>query len=542
MPPGTWDEHVLGVVDDFLHTVVVVDDRAFTDRELLSAPSADDDPSEGGRGRAVTSDLQAPASPDEHDLDPKAVTDAFAEDGLVCTLLSPKAGEEVDDKVLRVARRADLVVLDWVLDRDEGKIALELIGKILSADEQSTRRRLRTIAVYTGQKDLHDVAARLRGTIVDAYKDSELFLYDDGLAMKKGPVRAAVFAKEHVTDLPADLERRRVTFAELPTRLRNEFASLTAGLVTTVALASLAALRDDTHRILEMLGPNLDAAFLGHRAALPAPDDAEAHAVALVVAEMRSIVEDNEVGRHVAVPVLELWLDDARRNHLLFGELIDERKRLTKAQVIAMLTHGLGTDEGCDTVGSTKHSKTYLRNRVKPHASKVFAATAEEAERSDHEFANRMMLRTIYSQPPRTLQLGTIILAGGDYRICVQPACDSVRLSGVCAFPFLRLTIAELEAKTHFVVGGDIPDAWVRLLLGSNPRDISMIEFDPGKDKVINAVEADGKYVFTDVVGTIYEWVGILKTELAQKVAVDLAQQFARVAVDEAELLRLSRA
>jgi hypothetical protein len=537
----TWNEHVLEVVDEFLQTVVVVDDRAFADRDLLEAPAADDPPPAQPGGRAVTADLAPPTAPDEHDLDPKAVTDAFADDGLVCTLLSPKAGEEISDKVVRTARRADLVVLDWVLDRDEGKLALELLGKILAEDDQPTRRRLRTIAVYTGQKDLHGVAAQLRTTINAAYGDCDLIEHEAGLAMTKGPVRAAVFAKEHVSDLPDDLETRRVAFAELPARLRSEFAALTSGLVTTVALASLAALRDDTHRILSMLSPTLDAAFLGHRAALPVPEDAQAHAVAMVVSEIRSVVEDNDVGRHVDVPALELWLRDPSRSETKFGTLIDDSKRLTAEQLTLMLTRGLGDDEACAAAGELKHSKKYFKEKVKPHAVRAFAATIEKADRSNHEFASRMMLRTIYSRPPRILQLGVIVRTGETYTICVQPACDSVRLTANRAFPFLSLAVAEVDSRTNFVVEGPSPDEWVRLLLGSNPRDITMAEFEPGDKGVVEATEHEGSYVFTDVAKTTYQWVAELKPELAQKVAVDLAQQFAQVAVDEAELLRLSR-
>jgi hypothetical protein len=473
-------------------------------------------------------------------MDPKAVTDAFAQNGLVCMLLSPKTGEEVGEKVVRAARRADLVVLDWVFGRVEGKLALELVRKILS-DDQPARRRMRTIVVYTGQTDLHGVAAQLRPVIDEAYRDCELVEHEGGLAMTKGPVRATVLAKEHVTGLPPDLEERRVSFADLPARLRREFACLTTGLVTTVALASLAALRDDTHRILEMLGPGLDAAFLGHRSALPDPDDAENHAVSLVISEIRAVVEDNNVGRHVSAPVLKLWLADGKRRQFPFGELIDENKRLTLSEVTGMLTHGLGSEEGCEKVASSRHGKNYFYKTVKPNASKVFASTEEEAAHSDDEFAIRMMLRTIYSQPSRRLQLGTIITSEDNYKICVQPACDSVRLTGRRAFPFLQLSIAGPSKRTSFVVNGEEAGSWVRLLLSLNPRDITMIEFDPGQERAIKAVETNGKYIFTDAQGVVYDWVGILKTEVAQKVAVDLAQQFAQVGVDEAELVRLSR-
>ncbi|HEV2757380.1 MAG TPA: response regulator receiver domain [Actinomycetota bacterium] len=534
-----WTDHVLSVVDGFLETVVVVDDRAFIDREGLREPET----TETHRGRLAgrgVAELRPPSDPDEHDLDGKAVTDAFAKDGLVCTLLSPKKGEEVREKFLRVARRADLVVLDWVLDRDEGRVALDLIGRILTDDDQPTRRRLRTIAVYTGQKDLRGIAAEIRGVLTGVYSDCELLEEDDGLTMTKGPVRAAVFAKEHV-ELPTELEVRRVAFADLPTRLRVEFASLASGLVTTVALAALAALREDTHRILRMLGPSLDCAFLGHRVALPVPADAQSHAVALVLAEFRAVVEDNDVGQHVAAAVIDLWLRDPDRRPKKFGTLIDENKALTQEQVESLVRVGLGTPEGCETVASGRVSKTHLSKKVKPEATKVFAASIDDAVNSDNEFGNRMTTRTFYSKPHRTLHLGVVVRTGEVYRVCVQPDCDSVRLIQRRSFPFLSLTEVEAGEPSHFVVRGDGPKQYVRLRLGTNPRNITAVNFESFTDGVVRAVEHDGRYVFTDAEGEGHLWVGELKPDFAQKVAVDLAREFSQVGVDEPELFRLSR-
>ena len=233
----------------------------------------------------MSDDLAEPVDPDEHDLDAKKVTDAFARDGLICGLLEPTPGSGIDDELLKTARRADLVVIDWVLNRDNGAMALSLISKILISEaETAERQRLRAIAIYTGQRELKEIARRIQEVLTSVYPNDELVRHDDGLALTKGPVRIAVFAKENAPELSADLADRRVLFADLPSRLRKEF-SLTNGLITSVALAALAALRDDTHRILKVLNPSLDAAYLGHRSALPVPQDAERHAVALVASE-----------------------------------------------------------------------------------------------------------------------------------------------------------------------------------------------------------------------------------------------------------------
>jgi hypothetical protein len=541
--PETFDEHVEDIVKDFLQTVVVVDDQAFEGRRprVLAVDAERGSSPSGGRGRGVTADLQQPTQAAEHSLDPKAMTDAFAREGLVCSLLSPEEGETVDENFLHAARRADLVVLDWVLHRDEGKKTLDLVKKILDTDEQPTRRRLRTIAIYTGEKELRVVATRLRGIVDAAYDDCQLETQDDGLTMTKGPVRAAVFAKDTVVGLASDLETRKITFDELPARLRSEFASLTNGLVTGVALAALAALRDDTHRVLKTLNPDLDAAYLGHRSALPVPDDAREHAVALVAAEIRSVIDDNEVGRNVDLAVLKLWLADAKRKHLHFGELIDPNKRLSTPQVEAMLLYGLGTKQGMQSVAGTSHSEKYLKTKVKPQATKVFTATNEEAAESDADFAYRTMTRTRYSYPPRTLQLGTIVHSNDIYRLCLQPLCDSVRITKTKAFPFLPLEAVGPDDKPNFVVTNRDGPGWIHLRLGGNPSDLHMVSFEPTSGAAVTATVTEDIHSFIDIGGGVHRWVGELKPDFSQREAFNLAQQFARIAVDEAEIFRLSR-
>ena len=538
---STFDEHICGIVDKFLQTVVVVDDRALDSQGAVELSADDEGNAEvaPGRARGVQSGLVEPTQPEEHGFDPKVVTDAFAQHGLVCCLLSPDPEEEgLDETFVRVARRADLVVMDWVLNRDEGRKTLQLIQEILATDE---RRRLRTIAVYTGQTDLRKVAKELAETIDAAYPDVELELYDDGLAMTKGPVRAAVFAKEHVGPLGNELEGRRVAFAALPERLRTEFATLTTGLITGVALAALAALRDDTHRVLKALGPELDPAYLGHRAALPDPNEAKGQVASLVAAELRSVIEDNNVEQNVALDILSLWLKDAKRDNAKFGELIDPNKHLSLPQVEAMLEQGLGTDAGVKVVAEINHSLTYFRDKVKRQATKVFATDAEAADASDAEFAHRMMMRTVYSAPPRMLQLGTVLHSDGVYRLCVQPLCDSVRLKEATPFPFLPLLAVTPSDKADFVVGDHSQRGWVYLKASGNPSDLDMISFDPAPAASVFATSQDDVHSFTDIGGVVHRWICELKPDFAQRAAFELAQQFSRIAVDEAETFRLSR-
>ena len=539
--PTTFADHVQQIVDDFLHTVVIVDDQAF-DGWSSQSDAGEEQPQAGDPvGRGVTVGLAPPTHASEHDLDPKAITDAFAETGLVCSLLSPRPGEPIGEMVIRTARRADLVVLDWVLNRDEGNTTLDLLGEILKDDEKQPRRRLRTIAVYTGQQDLYGVASRVSDALEPVYSDCTLTKQDKGLSMTKGPVRIAVFAKETVDNLPASLQPRQLSAKDLATRLRKEFATLTSGLISTVALAAITALREDTHRILTTLNPTLDPAYLGHRSVLPDPEDAEAQAVALVVAEISSVIAGSHIDRNVDLGVLKLWLADVKNGSKRFGELIDN-KAIPIAQVERMLEHGIGTDEGAEKVGDQTISKKHLKAKVRQSATKVFSPSSAAAERSNSEFFYRMAMRTAYAEPPRTMQLGTIITGDkSQYRLCVQPVCDSVRLDRPRLFPFLRLTVVGKDKPAKYVVPHPTGTGWIRLASGSFPRDIEMISFDPRPKRQVTAQATSDVHVFLAQDGMVWRWVGELKTDFAQQVAVELSQRFARVGVDEPELLRISR-
>jgi Response receiver domain len=280
----TFEDHVRAIVDDFLQTVVVVDDEALppaTSEEAgVEAPS--DSPVAPG-GTAIGA-LNPPSgkNTDGHDLPAKEVIDAFALKGLVCSILDPDAA--VQERLGNIAERADLLVMDWWIDGDRGGRAVELIESVLKRDAKRESRRLRVVAIYTGQDDLLQVADTLTKMLEGFYRGLKFDREPGALSMTKGPVRLTVFAKEHAkADVSGEVQNR-VKVSELPDRLAAEFTYLAQGLISGAALHGLAAVRKDTHRILERLGPGLDRGYLGHRIAQIRPSDAEGHLTAMVAA------------------------------------------------------------------------------------------------------------------------------------------------------------------------------------------------------------------------------------------------------------------
>jgi hypothetical protein len=527
----------------YLESVVVIDDRAFSGQQLAEAVSEDDSGSPVRRRRrvlATPSGAQreaAGASSTAHELDARELVTVFAERGLICGVLSPKAGATADVPMAAV-RRADVVVLDWDLHGDQGDRALEIIAGLW--DEGDALNRLRLVAVYTGERDLHGILTRVTAHLRSLGPSP---VHTDGAFVRsKEMLRVAVFAKPHTRFGAAERAKRSriVRERELPDRLIAEFATLTCGLLPTVALLALAAVRQNTHRVVSRLNARLDPAYLWHRAMLPNPADAEDHLVDLVAAELHSVIESDGPGRGADVTAIGKWLDG--QDPAALTKQFGSATTLKVQDVLRVLAFGAETDDGS---GQWLGAKLGIG---KPAIGKKkiagFARTIAEAGRSDAELAHLLGLKTRYASPPPKLWLGIIVASGRGvserYLLCLQPKCDSVRLPGPTQFPFLPLTLAGEGRRFDVVIR--TPGGLQRLELSRRPADLRMVTFAPPADQDSVVAEPAGitGFRFRAANGrpTWYRFVGELKADTAQTFASELATNMSRVGLNESEWLR----
>jgi len=536
---STFVAHIEDVVTDFLETALVVDDEGLP----KTPPEEDEAEPAVVHSREDLTLVEPPpqeleAVQAEHPLRTRELIDAFADMGIVCGVLAPIEGDEIRERFLRAAARADLVVLDWELHRDGGATALQLIKALLDQDDAAERRRLRVIAIYTGQTGLRSIVDRVRKTL----DLSKSYLADDGMALTSDNVRIVAFSKKlggktsHAREIPEP---------DLPARLGSEFGQLTAGLVPSVALAALAAVRNETHRVLQALKADMDLGYLGHRVASVFPEDAEEHVVDMVAAEIASILSDAAVGNRADLDVIRSWLDDAAAASppLDSGSALTKQKKINRADLERMLTIGLGSDEALDGYEGDGLGKNVLR-AVRREGAHLFTNSSSDAIASSDIFALRMATRTLYSRPARVLQLGTVVLFRGDFMVCVQPRCDSIRIDPdePRSFPFLPFDVADpTEGEHGLVVERPDGSALVRLRLRSKPFAITTFTFSADSTGGVRARKVKGLWNFYATGRRRFEWVADLKPEFSQRVAVDLAAELARVGLNESELVRLSR-
>ncbi len=528
--------------EGFLESVVVIDDRAFRKPQGTAGiePS-----SESPRVRRRPRSLKTPArehgaaamSPQEHDLDARELISVFAAKGMVCGVLSPEPNA-TDDLPMKAVQRADIVVLDWDLHGDTGDGALRIIEALWDKGDAPNRHRL--VAVYTGDRDLPGIVNRI--TALLKRLGSSPVHRDGSFVRSKEMLRVAVFAKPYATFLRSEKAKRArvVRESELPERLIDEFAKLTYGLLPTVALMSLAAVRQNAHRIVSQLNATLDPAYLWHRAMLPNPTDAEDHLVDLVAAELHSVIENDGPGRGANLGAIRLWLQDQdlARIATQFGGFA-----VVKADdVLEVLEFGA---EHQNPPGQWLGGRLGMRkNALDKKEIAAFARTLPEARRSDAEFARLLGLKTRYTNPPPRLWLGVIVAAGRgtteQYWLCVQPRCDSVRLTGPTSFPMLPLSRVADGRKFDIVVPS--PKGPQRLELSRKPADLKMIGFAPslGQDSVIGLDAGGGGYRFRAATGrpTWYRFIAELKSDTSQAFALELASSISRVGPIESEWLR----
>lgn len=548
----------------FLQSAVVVDDRA----HLGPEPQARALVTPGRGPRAKTEEKSEPPQNDlealTNALDAKQLIDSFAELGIVCAVLKPDLGlpdhefnehsdtiESLSIRTNNATKRADIVILDWNIPKEtqRGENAKRLIRKILETDDLAPRtddhsRRLRLIAIYTGELDLQaitdDVSNLLQHLDIGEIRRSSPF------RASAGSVTVAVYGKEKPTIGGVDAERR-LSESKLPERLRNEFSEMTAGLLSNTALEALSTIRTNTHRILSRFNPGVDAPYVAHRAMIQPPEEAEEHPVPLIASEIEGILaEDTKISQLVGLEAIKEWLDtvDIGSNYLQV-ELqmsIEEFKNV----FLSLLELGLGkSTTGSDSL-KWKELTDRLRNNDRTVAgsiTKLLSSSEPEGSERDMEFARLTSLRSQYDAPPPTLKLGAIVVKteGSDrrYWLCVQPVCDSVRIDSTRSFPFLKLIEkpADSTAPFDFVV----LDQGEHRRFRYSRRVFDMTLFKMRADKNTKSVTAHRNgddWLFDGTENTALRWVADLKAEHAHRVVDEFVNGIKRVGLTESEWLR----
>lgn len=551
------------VVNRFLQTAVVIDDRAFDQVQAVREPpvsrlSSPPTPStlDPRVPVVLTPDsyerLDFLPDPSPHGLDAKVVMDSFAQLGIVCSVLKRRVEEDPSlpgNATHKLFLVADILVVDWQVHHEDGgdsyQETLDFLKKIVEEGFLDTPRQLRLIIVYTGTQDLLGVSEEIHSCLSQI--DGIAPVPDGDFAFQAGAMRIVVLGKPNNKRVINQRCQQVSSDSELSHRAMQEFAVMTAGLVSNVALDSLARVRRATHGILARFGPHLDAAYLAHRSLLDPPQEGNDHLVPLIVSELEAILEDQ-------VPIstdllsdetISQWLD-TRSNHLslLPGSSLITTEAAARTAIKEICTRGVLKHHEFSIPGEPSLIKKFARNEEASNLVKLTKMiAAEDAENANEDLEILMSFRPQYGDAPPMLTLGTLVSSLEDnqesaYWLCLQPVCDCFLRSGLQqrAFPFLG--VEKLNGKFNLVA--KIDNSFVRLWCDPKPYKITMFEFK--SNSALNSVEGqreNGNFLFHSLTPQKrFRWVAQLKSPQAQRIVQQLASFAARIGLTESEWLR----
>ena len=300
---------------------------------------------------------------------------------------------------------------------------------------QEDRQRLRLIAFYTGEPNLDSIFDRIKDVATEFYKDDELVV-SDGFRISKGPLHIVVLAKDGTLNTaPPELKNQEVSERQLADRVADEFALMTGGLIRNCAISGIAAIRDNAHRILAKFDKSLDPAYLAHRLLLPFPPDAEDHLVESLGSELTSVLEENSPGACADIDSIESWLEQREYE----GLRLSDRFCFPKKQEAVdgwrdLLLSGVNDDNALFPEGMGKAV-------IQKQAAELFAEDAQAAFYSNRRFAALLRLKTRYPGRSPRLSIGSVLSTSEDdedrYFLCLQPKCDSIRITEARGFPLI---------------------------------------------------------------------------------------------------------
>lgn len=554
-------ERSIAVAKRFLQTVVVVDDEAYYPQPdspqgtTVVHPGIESAVEATEQNEQISESPERPVQPvpgGRHTLNAKRFIDSFARNGLICSIVRPEESKELapidQDRpasaansyqgqligtTMQIIKRADLVIIDWRINQDYGDQAILMIKNILLQDSGEHKAHLRLIAIYTGDDELDPIVNRVS-------QELGMEREPDTPAARKGPVRVVVFAKESAK-VPTHHDDRKASPEELPARLVEEFATMTGGLISNVAISALAVLRANTYSLLTVLDKDLDAAYLTHRLLLTQPDDAAELLVSTIVSELRSVLDEHSIGSDAGREAIQDWMAATHDAGVTF-EIKDHS--LSRDEMEQWLLTGQLKDLGNKKIESAK-SKNYSK------LTEILSGGGD-GYALDSRFAMLTSLRTRHRQEPvpPMLTLGTIVedmSESAEYRfwMCIQPRCDSVRLKDNVKFPFLPYEsygVEESSNEKFNVVIRDGSASFAYLKLRNAPAEVRTAQFIivNDEDPVVRAIEDGGQFVFQAEGGSRFRWVAELKHEQAQREIARLASHISRIGLDESEWLRRS--
>jgi hypothetical protein len=577
-----FDKFVRITAEDYLRSVVFVDDKImYGANEIADVKSSDisTPPSQYDGNTDENMTTADSALEEKNEVDEKEtknqttgishlLSDGFAKKGIACALYRPEKNESSnnDSSLFRLCERADIIILDWDLHNDDGETVSNLLKKLITKSRESLPHHLRLCIIYTSEPELMELGQKIKEIGSDYESTSDFCSSDeqsnrnpcnlDELKFNICPVRIAIFGKEISPERKEDEKKYEVSESELADKTIEEFMKLHNGLLSVFALHGLAAIRENTDRILSRFHSKMDNAFLLHRGFLLDDHEAFEEFPGLLSDELLAVLEDIQPENitdiaNSFIDKLELKKPDWKKQN---GQPYEKSEEAVKEML----------KQGHKGLNAYKAECVELRKGLKNSFHRIKTVLLNDFENAIADNDDSKCLTDLFCNrrqytKERVLRFGTIVRykknddnsnnkSRGLYAVCVMAICDCQRLTEKkVSFPFLKLKevgTAELQGKYYGVAVKDPEnkDKYHHLRAGDKAYQVLCLqEFKPDENtKMVIAEKRDNSWIFPACNDNIIvEWVAELKPLHTQRIAAHFGADISRVGLIESEWSRL---
>ena len=310
-------------------------------------------------------------------------------------------------------------------------------------------------------------------------------------------------------------------------------------MLANVAFGSIAAIRQDTHRLLARFHSGLDAPFLSHRTLLETPEDAEPYAVELLNSEFNILLHDRAIGprfagKHAIRALLSELAADGHELRLMRQKNSESNPRtLSVDQVMHLVERGpagLRTETGQQV---KQNQLDQLHHRVDLLLS-VDLQAGRAAHREFARLSSRARERALVPASYRAkLDLGSVVLLDSDYLLCIQPRCDAIRLGGSTQFIFAAF---QTGTSSFDLIVKDQDGNDVLLSLNDKINEARLYAFEPDPDT--RTVLSSSEGTFKDDGDRMFTWICDLRDSIARRFVQRITTRLSRIALAEFEWQR----
>ena len=562
------DETMEEIVAEFLSTAVIVDDRLQFDVATEEDAGTVDDPDRAEDALVPPDDFDIPVSGKptgaakaipQKKLDAQKLTEGFVSRGLVCGVyrFEPEdATTEKRDRLLKSLSKADLLVMDWKLvdGEEDGNTSTSILKDLLVRDLTGSRR-LRMCTIYSdveAGKILPELQAALEKVV--------------GVVLKLNSEEGTLCIETDKNELLWRIfviDKEETIEEELAERIEKNFVEMVGGFVPGVVLAAASETRRKTYEHLFHFSRDLDRAAIDEflvRTSDPCADErAEPDFGDFLTDMVTSSISDSIRGSALVakassksrmLEILELDADLVIET----GKIVEDRNKRPTTMAASNRAKALAyLREQTAEKASVLFKEGFPDGAVEPKntgSNKKARVGIAAIPVDDHAALSQ---RSIINRFPRRigdrlqLKLGTVLRTqDGDsdtFFVCVQPACDGVRLNpDTTTHPFPLLAFKKSDWK-NFEIVSKIDNEWIYLRSDYKPKSVVIASFNADKATldVRSTKDADGNDVFEDDNSQKFHFVDQLKSSAAQEIVSLLATQQARIGGNKHEFLRLGQ-